>query len=101
MIGRNPDRPDALHLLEVLAHQGGNNEAASRLISRAIALRSSDPAFKSNLGAALMAQGKTAEAAECQKKAIRLKLDFPEAYGNLGTSRHDGDRCPRLFHLQL
>ena len=45
VIGRNPDYPDALHLLGVLAHQSGNNEAAAGLISRAIALRSSDPAF--------------------------------------------------------
>ncbi len=92
VIGRNPDHPDALHLLGVLAHQGGNNEAAAGLISRAIALRSSDPAFHSNLGAALMAQGKTAEAAECQKRAIRLKPDYPEAYGNLGAALKEEGR---------
>ena len=90
VIGRNPDYPDALHLLGVLAHRSGNNEAAAGLISRAIALRSSDPAFHSNLDAALMAQGKTAEAAECQKRTIRLKPDYPEAYGKPGGRPEGG-----------
>src|SRR3990170_4345774 len=36
----NPDNPDALYLLGMLAHQVGNNEVATEIINRAIRVNS-------------------------------------------------------------
>ena len=46
-----PNHPDALHLLGVIAHQVGQHEVAVEHIGRAIGLNGNVAAFHSNLGA--------------------------------------------------
>ena len=53
-----PNHPDALHLLGVIAHQLGENEVAIRYIDKAISVNPSDPNFHINLGAAYQAFGR-------------------------------------------
>ena len=45
-----PDHPDALHLLGVIAHQVGKHEDAVEYIGRAIRFQGNAAAFHSNLG---------------------------------------------------
>ena len=45
----DPNQPDALHLLGVIAHQVGRHDAAIKCISRAIGENSSVAAFHGNV----------------------------------------------------
>ncbi len=79
-----PNHPDALHLLGVIAHQVGQHEAAADLIGKAIKLAPQSAEYPANLGEALRAQGRLDEAATAYRKAIRLNPQFAAAYNNLG-----------------
>ena len=81
-----PDHPDALHFLGVLAHQVGKNEIAVDLIGKAINVNQSIPSYYNNLGTALQAQGKLDAAAESYSQALLLNPDYVEAHNNLGTA---------------
>ena len=80
-----PDHPDALHFLGVIAHQAGENDRAVELIGRAISIKPTDPMYYTNMGAALEAQGHLDEAAACHSKAIALSPNYSDAHGNLGA----------------
>src|SRR5437764_12375777 len=54
--------------------------------SVAVARRPHSPDAYSNLGGALRAQKKYAEAEAACRQAIALKHDFPQAYVNLGNT---------------
>lgn len=81
-----PDHPDALHLLGVLAIQCGQPAAAVELIRKAIGRDRRAAAYHDNLGSALAASGKPAEAADAHAQAIRLQPDFAQARFNLGNA---------------
>ena len=49
LLADDPDRPDCLHLLGLVAHQTGRSEAALELIGRAIALNDTDPDFHNDI----------------------------------------------------
>src|SRR5438876_12321213 len=72
-----PKNIDALHLLGVLAHQTGNQDAAAQLIGQAIQLGGGAEAYN-NLGNVLKAQHKFQDASEAYRKAIELKPDYAE-----------------------
>lgn len=79
-----PTHSDALHLLGMIAHQTGNNEAAIDLISKAIRGNAFTPAYYSNIGGAYLALRRYDEAHASYKKALSLKPEFAEAHHNLG-----------------
>jgi predicted O-linked N-acetylglucosamine transferase (SPINDLY family) len=79
-----PNHPDALHLLGMVAHQIGNNEAAIALISKAIRANAFAPAYYSNIGGAYLALKRYDEAHASYRKALSLKPDFAEVHNNLG-----------------
>lgn len=81
-----PDNPDALHLLGLVAHQVGQNDPAIELIGKAIQLYPDNPHFHANLGAALLESGRFAEAAESLAAALLLQADFPECHFNHGLA---------------
>ena len=81
-----PQNPDALHLLGLIAHQVGQQAAAGELISQAIALRPEDAAFHSNLGEVYRLLGRTEEAIASHRRALAIRPDFAEAYNNLGIA---------------
>ena len=85
MIIRDPAHADALHLLGVIAHQVGHNDMAVRQITKAIALANLVPDFHSNLGLALLTQGKRHDAVACFGRALVHKPDYAAAYCNLGN----------------
>lgn len=77
---------DALHMLGVLALQSGHIDAALDLIGKAIARNNRVPAFHSNLGNALSAQGKLDDAVTSYGRALSLKPDDIQARFNLGVA---------------
>lgn len=83
---------DALHLLGVLAHQTGRHELSVDLIGQAIARDARVPAFHNNLGNALMALGRAAEAEAAYRRALARKSDHADAHYNLGLALQAQDR---------
>jgi tetratricopeptide (TPR) repeat protein len=86
ILAGQPDHPDALHLLGVLAHQLGRHGWAVELIGRAIALRPAVAVFHANLGEAYRALGQLEQAADCCRVALRLRPDDADVTNNLGLA---------------
>ena len=84
ILRHDPQHPHALHLLGLVAHQGGDHAGAVELMSRAIAIESSVAFFHSNLGEALAAVGQLDAAAGALRRAIELG-NLPQAHYNLGN----------------
>lgn len=82
----DPNQPDALHLLGVIAHQVGKHEVAEEHITKALSIKPDWAEALANLGNALMAQGKLEEAAASHRKALEIKPDFAEVHNNLGNA---------------
>ncbi len=77
---------DSLHLLGVIAHQGGRNELALDLIGKAIGLNDRIPAFHNNIGLACDALGRMDDAVAHYRRAIALNPDYVDAHNNLGAA---------------
>ncbi len=84
ILAREPQHPDALHLLGVVAHQRGDHTRGAELIGRAIDVRPGTAAFHCNLADALCSLGRFAEAEVHGRRAIELQPDYPAALHNLG-----------------
>jgi predicted O-linked N-acetylglucosamine transferase (SPINDLY family) len=89
ILTRQPDHPEALHLLGVLTAQFGKSDAGMELIRRAIRLKPDDAEAHNNLGVVLRNRGQFADAIAAYRQAIRLKPDFAEAHNNLGIALVD------------
>lgn len=76
---------DSLHLLGMIEHQRGNNDAAVEMIQQAIASSPDEAAYHSNLGTIFQAQGKLNDAAACIERALQLKPEWAEVHSNLGN----------------
>lgn len=85
VLALQPDQPDALHLLGVLAHQIGQHEVAASLIGRAIQVQPAVPDFHANLGTVLQALGRLPEAADAYRHAVTLAPGHVMAQHNLGN----------------
>jgi len=85
VLALQPNDPDALHLLGVLAAQVGNAEAIA-LMRKAIAQRPEFPEAYAHLGNALHMRGEIGEAITCYRCAVAQLPEFPEAWSNLGTA---------------
>ena len=93
VLARQPDQPDAMHLLGVVHHQKGDSATAVELIQAAIRINPGNAVCQINLGAALRALNRLDEAAECFEQAIRRLPESAESYANLAAVReaqHDG-----------
>jgi len=88
----DPEHPDALHFLGVLAHQVGLHEQAIELIARAIARAPDHADAHLNLGNVFLKTGQLEAAAECYQRVIALRPDSADAYNNLGTILHNEQR---------
>lgn len=80
-----PDHPDALHLLGLIAHHVGRHEAAVDLIGKAIAVNPAAPEYHNNIGEAYRAQGKRKEAMDCYRRALGLRPDYQDSHHNMGV----------------
>jgi len=86
VLAEQPDQPDALHLLGVLAYQLGRNDVALSLVRRAVALNPAAPHFQTNLGEILSATGRFDEAIAAYRAAARLAPMSPTAHNGLSTA---------------
>jgi predicted O-linked N-acetylglucosamine transferase (SPINDLY family) len=84
-----PDQPDALHMLGVLARQQGRAHEAVTLIGRALELRPDMAMAHNNLGNALLTLGRPREALASYDRAVALRPDYADAYGNRGNAMRD------------
>jgi tetratricopeptide (TPR) repeat protein len=86
ILAREPEHAESLHLLGVIAHQGGHNEAAVDLIGKAIARNDGVADFHCNIGNALQALGRFCEAVAHYRRAIALNSDHADSHNNLGNA---------------
>ena len=86
---KDPDHPEALHLLGVVAYQRGEPETAIALIERALPELQDLPEAHLNLGNALREAGRRTEAVESYRRAIALTPDYGMAYSNLARALND------------
>jgi len=82
----DPNHPDALHLLGMIADQIGNHALAAELISLAIKIKPDSPNYYCNLGSVLQSEGKFDEAIACFRQAINLDSDGALLHYNLAFS---------------
>ncbi len=85
LLDRQPNHPDALHLLGVAALGAGRHAEAVDWISRAIRVQGNSAAVHNNLGEAYRAMGNHELAIAAYQQALRLRPDFAAAHNNLGT----------------
>src|SRR5665213_3467567 len=81
-----PNQPDALHRLGVLANQMGRHEQAADFIRGAIAANPADSHYRLDLGNALLAQGYLDEAIAAYGAALQCEPGFAMAHNNLGAA---------------
>ena len=87
VLAQQPDHPEALHYLGLIAYQAGRNQDAVDLIGRAIELKPNYPGAFYNLAeAAAGALGQIQKAIAAYRQAIALKPNFPEAFCSLGIA---------------
>jgi predicted O-linked N-acetylglucosamine transferase (SPINDLY family) len=80
-----PNHPDALHLLGVIAHQVGQHDTAISYIMQAIDHNAQAPEYHNNLAEVYRAQGKLSEAVTHYRQAVALRPDYAKAHNNLGA----------------
>lgn len=80
VLDRQPDHPDALHLLGLVERRTGHTDTAIALIRRAIALRQGFIPALVNLADILRAAGRLAEAADCLGRVAELDDGNPTAW---------------------
>ena len=89
ILSTEPNHPDALHYLGILALQVGKNEIAVELINKAISCRPDYIDAHINLGIAFKELDKLDEAVACYSRALALKPDNALAHYNLGNVLND------------
>jgi predicted O-linked N-acetylglucosamine transferase (SPINDLY family) len=77
-----PNHPDALHLLGLIARQVGQPTVAAELIGRAIAMNPQVAIYHCNLGTACRDLGRIDQALACFQQAVELNPEFAEAHYN-------------------
>lgn len=82
----DPDQPDALQLLGMIARQSGDSEGAAALYRRSLRANPTQPHVQNNLGNALLALGRRGEAIEAYCAALALMPDYGDARTNLGIA---------------
>jgi len=84
VLGVQPNNPDALHLLGVLAGQAGRHDIAAELIQKAITITPQNSAYWSNLGMSLLNLQRPQQAIDAFQRAITLQPNNAEAHYRLG-----------------
>lgn len=87
-----PDQPDAIHFLGVLAYNRGNLELAKKYIQKAIELVPDNAGCYTNMGNVFQKEKNYGEAIKWYGKGIDLNPDNKMAYCNLGVAYTKLDR---------
>jgi protein O-GlcNAc transferase len=86
VLAREPNHPQALHLLGLLSSQFGRQSEAVDLIERAISADPLAAEFRTNLGVVLEAMGRPREAVAAYRVAIEIQPDLADTHVNLGNA---------------
>ncbi len=100
-LAEQPDEPDALHLLGLVALQRGEAGWAAELIRKAVTFRPDAAAFHANLAEAYWSLGRIDEVIASCEAALRLDPASPGVLCNLGATlvaRGDLDAALVHFH---
>ncbi len=89
ILAQQPEHPEALHHLGVIAFQERRNDAAVELIRRAIALNPKYAAAHGNLGSALTEKGQLDEAIASYRQALAINPRLAKVHFNLGNAFND------------
>ncbi len=87
-----PKHADSLHLLGLIAREGGDTAAARELVRKSIALDSENATFHNTLGVIEQETGKLDLAVSSLRRAISIEADYAEAHGNLGNALREQGR---------
>ena len=85
VLATNPNQPDALHLMGVLAHQVQKNEFALSLITKSLAIRPGHVDTMMNLASVQQALGDVAKAEQTLNEAIKRHPNAAELWFNKGN----------------
>ena len=91
VLARDPNNPEALHLLGGLLAGTGRADAALAPMRRAIRARPDDPRYRLSLAGAFVALGRLEESAEQCRQALALDGDFFPAHVALSRLRFPGE----------
>lgn len=80
-----PDNPDALHYLGLVAHHFGQSDVAIDLMRRSIALRPTSARYYRNLAGVLRECRRYQETLDAYQQALALQPDFPEVQTKLAA----------------
>ena len=83
---RLSEHPETLHLLGLVTLQRGDPRRAAALVSRAIAVRSTEAAYHATLAEAFWALGQLDRTVSAYQSALGLQPDHPEYHCNLRVS---------------
>jgi tetratricopeptide (TPR) repeat protein len=86
VIRKQPENPDAWHLLGVIAQQTGNDKVSAELAEKAINLRPDVPDYYVTCGEAYRAMRAYDSAMRCYEKALAINPGFAGAHLNLGNT---------------
>ncbi len=101
ILATEPNQPDALRLLGMLARQAGRPELAIALLERAIAVKPEFSEAQRELGNAWYDCGALQAAISAYREALRLSPEHPETWNNLGTAlRNAGQKEEALLAYQ-
>lgn len=86
ILRQDPGNVDAIHLLGVLANQGGRPDVAAELIKRALSKKPDEPLILLNYADALAANRQGEEAVKHYRRALEIKPDYVEVLNNLSRT---------------
>lgn len=89
VIALQPNHPDGLHLLALIAASAGRHAEAADLLRKLIAVAPNFAEAHYNLGRVHRSLGQIEEAVACYRRATSLKPDFADAHCNLGNALRD------------
>ncbi len=84
-LAEDPDRPDALYLLGLVAFQSGDPARAFTLMEKAVSIRPEEADYQAGLGEVDRVLGRLDQAEACCREAARLRPDAPDHLCNLGA----------------
>lgn len=98
VLDQSPQHADALHMLGVIALQGGHYLQAAMLLQKAVVMAEPVALHQLNWGVALRELGHPRSAELAYHHAARLNPLLAEAYNNLGLLLEAGGRATEAVH---
>ena len=93
-----PGHSDALHLLGVMAHAWGNEDAAIEYLRQACMAPRVPALFHSNLAEMLRRKGRLEEAVAAGRRAVAAESTLAAAWNNLGIALQENGELEESLH---